>query len=281
MKKLMFAAAALAAGIAVADVTSANIVGYAEATLRDVNETAGAAFVPVTGETIDVTDLVGTGYDPYDMEEDEGGCSGEINLQMTDNRGRTEESYFWNDYQYPDEDNEEIIIVVKGWLDGDDEPVAKGDCTVAPGEGFLLKCKGDGFGLQSSGEVLTDADQPVLLRNVNKLIANPTPVTVDLKNCYVTGYDDYDMETEEGGASGEVNAQKTDERGRTIQSYFWNDYQYPDEDNEEEIITVYGWLDGDDEPIVKGDCTVGTGLGFLIKSKGDGYTFVWPKVDVK
>ena len=206
-----------------------NPVGYAEATLRDINETAGAAFVPVSGETIDLTDLKGTGYDPYDMEEDMGGCLGYINLQITDEYGRTtEHDYFWNDFQY---EEDEEIITVKGWLDGDDEPVAKGACTVAPGEGFLLKCDGDGFGLQSSGEVLTDADQPVLLRNISKRIANPTPITVDLKDCYVTGYDDYDIEHEKGGAGGEVNAQMTDEYGRTTEhDYFWNDFQYEEDE---------------------------------------------------
>lgn len=52
MKKLMFAAAALAAGVAMADVTSANIVGYAP--VNDGGHPAsaiGGLFVPVTGAT--------------------------------------------------------------------------------------------------------------------------------------------------------------------------------------------------------------------------------------
>ena len=48
MKKLMFAAAAIAAGVAVADVTSANVVGYQNQTMELVNSTmAGGSFVTV------------------------------------------------------------------------------------------------------------------------------------------------------------------------------------------------------------------------------------------
>ena len=236
--------------------------------------------MPVTGTTVDVVDIKGTGYDPYDPVEDMGGAHGEINIQLTDDLGYTqEENYFWYDFSYVDEDSGETVVI-KGWLNGDDEPVERGTCTIVPGEGFMMKTEVEGFSLQSAGEVLTDADQPVELRENLKLIANPTPVTVDLADCYVTGYDPYDPVEDMGGAHGEVNAQKTDDLGYTQEeNYFWYDFSYVDEDSGETVV-VYGWLDGDDESIVRGDCTVDAGLGLLTKCEADGFNFVWPKVEI-
>ena len=66
MKKLMFAAAAIAAGVAVADVTSANIVGY-QSYQTESNESPafGPTFIPVNGaDGIKMKDLKPVDFDP-------------------------------------------------------------------------------------------------------------------------------------------------------------------------------------------------------------------------
>ena len=214
-----------------------------------------------------------TGYDPYDVKEDAGGAWGEVNIQTLTDVGVTEESYFWNDFI----DGEDVWY---GWYaDGEEEPAKRGDLIFAPGEGFMLKCESYEYpyALQSAGQVLTAADQPTELRLHEKLVSNPTPVTVDLTACSVDGYDDYDPVGDAGGAWGEVNVQKLSDVGVTEESYFWNDFI----DGED---VWYGWYaDGEETPIKAGVCTIVPGEGLMVKceSYDYDYTFVWPKVDVK
>ena len=153
-------------------------------------------------------------------------------------------------------------------------PLKAGDVPLAPGEGILTKCEDDGYGLQSAGQVLTDKDMPTVLRLRSKMVANVTPVDVDLTDCYVTGYDPF--EDGDGGAYGEVVVQILDDRGKNTADYYWYDYS---EDGE----TYFGWyVDGDTEqPLEKGVEILGPGQGVLTKCEDDGYSFVWPKVDVK
>ena len=220
---------------------------------------------------MDLTEIKVTGYDPYDPVEEEGGAFGEVLVQELNENGRNTSMYQFFDY-------EEEGTKYYGWYkDGDPEqPIAKGDVVLAPGEGILTKSDDAGYGFQSAGQVLTDKDQPVLLRKLAKMVANITPVVVDLKDCYVTGYDPYDPVEEEGGAFGEVLIQELNENGRNTSMYQFFDY-------EEEGTKYFGWYkDGDPEqPIKAGDVMIGPGLGILTKSEDAGYSFVWPKVDVK
>ena len=63
MKKLMFAAAAIAAGVAVADVTSANIVGYMNQETSEGSALVTSPFVRINDtESFKITDLKVTGY---------------------------------------------------------------------------------------------------------------------------------------------------------------------------------------------------------------------------
>ena len=96
----------------------------------------------------------------------------------------------------------------------------------------------------------------------------------DLTQIKVTGYDPF--EDGDGGAYGEVVVQILDDRGKNTADYYWYDYS---EDGE----TYFGWyVDGDTEqPLEKGVEILGPGQGVLTKCEDDGYSFVWPKVDVK
>ena len=239
--------------------------------------------MPVSGDTLDLVDVKVTGYDPF--VEGEGGAYGEVNAQILTDVGVTEESYFWNDFVEYDYDGEGNDRTWYGWYaDGEEVAISRGDCVFAPGEGFMVICESYDFdySLQSAGQVLTTADKPTELRLYQKLVSNPTPVTVDLTQCYIDGYDPF-VEGE-GGAYGEVNVQKLSDVGVTVESYFWNDFIEYDYDGEGNDRTWYGWYaDGEEAPIKVGDCTIDAGEGLMVicESYDYDYTFVWPKVDVK
>ena len=246
-------------------------MGYSEATLRQDAKIAGAAFVPVSGTVNDLTEMRPTGYDPYDPVEDEGGAFGEVYIQILNSYGKDIATYSWYDM-------EDEGTPYRGWFKDDDleQPLNAGEVKLAPGEGILTKSSDDGYGLQSSGQVLTDKDMPVLLRQDAKMVANITPVDVDLINCYVLGYDPYDPVEDEGGAFGEVYIQVLNSYGKDIATYSWYDMQ-------DEGTPYCGWYKDDDleQPLAKGAVVMGPGQGILTKSADDGYSFVFPKVDVK
>ena len=201
----------------------------------------------MTGTTFDLTDLTVTGYDTS------AGTDSEMYIQTLDEYGRTVASFFWVD------DAEGV----RAWFNEDGEEVAKGDVTFQPGEGLWTYCDYDGFGLQSAGVVPTE-DVAVMLQEAGLSIANPTPVTVDLTDCIVTGYD------ENAGTDSEMYVQTLDEYGRTVASFFWVD----------DAESVCGWFNEDGDEITKGDVTVEPGAGLWTYCDYDGFNFVWPKVNL-
>ena len=201
------------------------IVGYAQSALKSGNTAAGAQFVPMTGDSIDLANLTVVGY-----EEEQGG---DIYVQRVDGKGKmiAGSKYFW--YDLPDDG-------LYGWYDGSDEPLETGVQVVKVGEGWWVKGTAATEGIQSSGQV-ANAPVQVNLMNGNKFIVNPTPVAVNFnddddngKFIAVGGY------TEEQG--GDIYAQQVDGKGKMIAGtkFFW--YDLPDDG-------LYGWYDGNDDPI--------------------------------
>src|SRR5574344_1815651 len=83
MNKIIAIAAAMVAGVSMAQgIESANIVGYANVGLREGNIAQGPCFLPVSGETIDLTKVVVTGYDKSEGSEEE------VIIQSLDASGR-------------------------------------------------------------------------------------------------------------------------------------------------------------------------------------------------
>ena len=82
--------------------------------MKSGNTAAGAQFTAVSGEAMDLTDIVPTGYNKDTYE------GGSIYIQSLDYRGKMTagSKYFW----YDDEDG-------TGWFDGSDELVTKGQVT--------------------------------------------------------------------------------------------------------------------------------------------------------
>ena len=163
---------------------------------------------------------------------------GTVSAQKLDEYGRTLESYFW--YDVPGE--------LYGWLDITDEP-AEG-VTVLPGEAFSFTAPDETYRVKSAGEVPTTGIA-VQLRFGSKRVCNPTPVPVNLN-----GEDPTKMviiTSNEEAIEGTVSAQKLDEYGRTLESYFW--YDVPGE--------LYGWLDITDEPVEGVVMQPGESLSFV------------------
>lgn len=205
--------------------------------------TAGACFVPVQGSTFDLTELKVTGY--------EESTEADVYIQTLDYAGRTVATYYY--YDVPGE--------LTGWLDGDDNEVEVGDVTFQPGEGLWTFSAADNFGLQSAGQVPTSS-VIVLLQENGLSVANPTPVNVDLTETYIGGYEE--------STEADVYVQTLDYAGRTVATYYY--YDVPGE--------LTGWLDGDDNEVEVGDVVLKPGEGLWTFSAADGFTFVFPGVNL-
>lgn len=228
--------------MAFGDVVSSDVVGYAETGTRTGSKIVGVQFAPVADATFTLGDLSVTGYDA------EAGTEAEVNAQTLDEYGRTVGSYFF--YDVPGE--------LYGWLDINDEEA--NDVAIAPGSAFYVKAPNNTLSIRSAGKVIT-TDVSVGLRFGATLTANPTPVSVKVNDLYVTGYNT------EVGTEAEVNAQKLDEYGRTVESYFF--YDVPGE--------LYGWLDINDEEVAD-TVTIEPGAGIYVKAPNDGLSIVFPGV---
>ena len=158
MKKLMFAAAALAAGFAMADVSSANIVGYLNGDLTQGGRNAKtAAFVSVNkGTSIKLSELKVTGYGEDGL--DAGGCWGNVSIRMLKNDGSNQKtksdmpvSYYWFDEVDPDSGE---IYYAAGWYDFGETPLKDDESELgnadeivfAAGEGLVVFCDLDYVG---------------------------------------------------------------------------------------------------------------------------------------
>lgn len=244
MKKLLFIAVAAACGAAMA-IESANIVGYATGGLRAGNKAVGAQFAAISGTTIDLTDIKVTGYDP------EAGTAADVYVQGLDASGYGTGSYYY--YDVPGE--------LTGWLDSADTLVEPGTVVLAAGEGLWVSAPNTSFGLQTGGQVPMTGIA-VALRQGNKLVANSTPVAVDLTAIAVTGYDP------EVGTAADVYVQGLDASGYGTGSYYY--YDVPGE--------LTGWLDSADEIVEASTVMIGAGEALWVSAPSTSYSLVLPGV---
>ncbi len=200
-------------------------MGYAQNELKAGFSAAGAQFVAISGEGMDLCDIIPTGYDKDTYD------GGSISIQSLDANGYmvAGSKYYW----YDDEDG-------TGWFDGSDEEVVRGQVTYAPGEAVWIKANSTTEKLQSAGQV-ADGSIDVALRAGFKLVSNPTPVAVpfndDNNNGKFIAPMGYNAETYEGGS---ISVQKLDKDGYMVagSKFYW----YDDEDGT-------AWFDGSDEEV--------------------------------
>ena len=237
---------------------SANTVGYSSAAQRNNGFSAsGASFAAITG-TMDLQDLSVSGYDHAD------GFEGDLNVQFLGPTGKGTAKYFWIDIPADPEDPDSEAFY--GWYDGNDELAE--NVAIAPGTGLWTKSDSSTYGLQSAGQVIT-TDTGITLRNNGfLLVANPTPVDVDIQDIYVGGYNHAD------GFEGDVNVQFLGPTGKGIAKYFWIDIPADPEDPDSEAF--YGWYDGNDE--LAENVSVPAGAAVWTKSDSSAYSLVFPGV---
>ena len=234
-----------------AQAVESDVVGYQGNALRSGNKAMGASFAAVTGSTLDLNDLTVTGYDT------EEGCEGAVQVQVLDSVGMGGKTYSWYDIV----DGSDVIY---GWLDSSDENIPDGEVVLAPGEGLWISAPSDAYNLQSAGKVPTTGIA-VTLRSGNKLAVNNTPVSVDLNDVTVSGYD-----TEEG-CEGAVQVQVLNSVGMGGKTYSW--YDIVDGSD-----IIYGWLDSSDENIPDGEVVLAPGEGLWVNAPSTSYYINFPGV---
>ena len=234
--------------------TAPTVVGYDTTSLPQYGKCAGGAFIPVSAERFDLMDITVVGYKDA---QGQGQCEAGVTVQTLDKDGGTTATYEWWD-----------IPGYYGWYPvNEEQPVKRGDITVQPGEGLWFNSTSTIYGFESSGEVATAGDIETKLPQYGYTIANPTPVTVDLVDCEVTGYKD---EKGEGQCEAGVTVQTLDKDGGTTATYEWWD-----------IPGYWGWYPVNDEtPLGRNIVTMEPGLGLWLNSNNTIYHFVWPKVEI-
>lgn len=148
-------------------------------------------FLPVVGETLNLTALVPTGEETSDN----------VFVQTLDPYGRTVDEYGWNDWA-----NDEAC-----WVNDAYEPVT--DVTFTTGQGLWVFGTTNTQGLQAAGKVGKE-DVVVQLQNGATGTGNPFPVELDLNDIVPSGDE----------ISDNVFIQTLDPYGRTLEEYGWNDW---------------------------------------------------------
>ena len=268
MKKLMIGIAAISAGVAMADVTSANIVGYANKATEKVGKSlVSGSFATISSATgsFKLSDLSVTGYD-------EGEAYGEFGVVVLDNYGATakdpvtkaNKAYYWCDNEDVWEEDGIGWYDFSGSVKWDAENIE-----FSAGQAFWIQ--GAAQNLVSSGSVWMK-DVAVATERVGKTaIANPFPSAITLKDMAVSGYD-------EGEAYGEFGVIILDNYGATAKdpvtkanmAYYWCD----NEDVWEE--DGIGWYDFSGSTKWDDATSFPMGQGFWVQGAGQTLEFTNP-----
>ena len=236
MKKLMFAAVAVACGTAMA--IESDIVGYAQSGLKLGGTLATPQFINIGNENgMPISALVPTGEDTYNN----------IAVQTLDAAGYTVDSYAWTDAG--GESWDQI-----GWVDDENNIVT--DVTFAPGQALWVQGSSSAQSLQTAGKVGT-SDVTVQLKLGGTLAGNPFPVSITIGDLVPTGEDTYNN----------VAVQTLDAAGYTVDSYAWTDAGGESWDQ-------IGWVD--DENNIVTDIVIAPGQGLWIQGSSDAQYIQFP-----
>ena len=239
MKKLVTAACALAAGLAMAEgVTSANTVGFIDiTTVANTMDTAGVPFTGVAASgDISIQDIKLVGTVSY----------GEDWIKFWNPATKKYTfAYYWDEL-YADVEDDDPIPGAVGWGDGDQTLITM---TLPAGRGFWAQTA-NSVKVSIPGEVVSVADNKIrTVANTMDLFANVYPVRTDIQDITLKGSVTY----------GEDWIKFWNPATKKYEfAYYWNEL-YADVEDDDPIPGKVGWGDGDQTLITK---TLDIGEGF-------------------
>ena len=227
------------------------MVGYIAPTLPDNFAMAIDAFVPVSGESVNINDFKITG---------EGLAAGDVQIQTLSSGAATDRTFFW----IPAAEAEDYEMEGEGWYDYD-EGIPAEDVTFADGEGFLTSNDfGEGAQITFAGQVASGTTQVPIAENYS-VGGNATPVAIDINQIVVDG---------DGLTAGDVQIQTLTSGAATDRTFFW----IPAAEAEDYEMEGEGWFDAD-EFVPAADVSFAAGEGFLlVNGFGEGATLTLPSV---
>ena len=270
MKKLMIGAVALCAAVGVNAIESANVVGYnGSSLLASGSKMIAPSFLTVNGaSTFKLSDLKGTGYDPYDEDEEEGGANGEINVRVLDAAGAVAKDGNGRDMEFHWYDLG--TVKAAGWYyRGGSQAVDAANVILDAGEGLWVAGKA-GLTLQYAGQVGTANIAVPLRASGSKATGNMMAVDLKLSQIWGSGYDPYDEDEEEGGANGEINVRVLDAAGAVAKDGNGTDMEFHWYDLG--TVKAAGWYyRGGSQAVDAANVTITSGEGLWVAGKGGLY----------
>ena len=239
-----------------ADVTSANVVGYANAVTTNGSQGVGAQFVQISGAG-KMLDLHVTGYG------DEYGDSKILCTHLNTHGNEIKKMYWFDTPAYPADEWPEHY----GWYDKDGEACYNEDSLPAGiGLYFTMNESKLQIKAQSSGQVIDDTFS-MAITNGSQFIANPTPVALKMGRIHVVGCGD------EYGDS-KILCTQLNTHGNEIKKMYWFDTPaYPADEWPEH----YGWYDKDGGECYNDDILeAGAAIYFTSNESKMSLTVEWP-----
>lgn len=179
MKKLMIAAAVMAAGVAMADAISSSVVGYQTKTTVSGFNFIAPTFKSVGSGSVDIQDI------KLDGDVTEYADS----IQVLDEGGATAEIYLWT---------------ADGWIDFN--TFAQANVSLVAGESILVDTA-NAVSATMAGEVGTTPYETTSVAGFN-FVGNTTPVDIDIQTITLEGdyteYADSIQILDDGGATAEI-----------------------------------------------------------------------------
>ena len=260
MKKLMCFAAALTAGIALADISSSNVVGYQNQTLNFGFNFTVPTFTAISGD-FKLGDIKGKDLDMYANQiqflADDGSCL------LTDEYPEFGDVVFLQFMYVEDAD-------VPGWyLNADEEyKYPQNDRVIPAGQGFLIEGAGGGEYITFAGAVGLEDTEIVLAFGFN-FSGNCTPVDIKFGDITAKDLDMYANQIQLLADDG--SCLLTDEYPEFGDVVFLQFMYVEDAD-------VPGWyLNADEEyKYPQNDRVIPAGQGFLIEGAGGGESITVP-----
>ena len=308
MKKLMFAIAAIAAGTVIADVESANVVGYNGVGLEnDGSQMTCATFKNMgANKGMWLSEVTIDGYhDCQEFKDEEGTFGAYVFIaKVLGPEGTIDGEYFWKEAFDPYSGDEGSWQGDAHWeLMGGDHHRIQGkndetDVWLDFGTSLWLQAPegfegSEGYSFQNSGEVLNLSQAVPMANDGSKAIGNMFCIDAWLSEVTITGYHDcQEFKDEEGTFGAYVFIAKVLGPGGTIDGeYFWKEAFDPYSSDQGEWQGDAHWeLMGGDHHRIQGkndetDLRIRPGTGLWCQSPevfdgSEGYFMVFKGFDL-